>query len=400
MGGFTLRASKAIAASVAAVGSILLAAGCSSSGSSSSSTPAAAGSSSSAAAGTSSSAATNWSTATSASQGGGMDALIAAAKQEGQLNVITLPNDWANYGTIMKDFTAKYGIKITDANPDGTSQDELNAINQTKGQSRAPDVVDVGTAFAAKGQTEGVWAPYEVATWSDIPASSKDPSGLYYADYGGYVAIGYDSSKVKTPPTSFKSLLNPAYKNMVALNGSPTQAGAAFAGVYAAALASGGSFGNIAPGISYFKQLKQAGNFVPVTGSASTMESGQTPILIWWDYLLASEVGAKYKNLKIVIPSDANYAAYYDQAVSKYAPDPAAARLWEEYLYSTAGQNLFLAGGTRPIELPALVSAGTQDKAAYAALPPAPAGGITFPSIAQQNTAENVISQQWPTVTG
>ncbi len=88
------------------------------------------------------------------------------------------------------------------------------------------------------------------------------------------------------------------------------------------------------------------------------MESGQTPILVWWDYLLASEVGAKYKNLKIVIPTDANYAAYYDQAISKYAPHPAAARLWEEYLYSTEGQNLFLEGGTRPIELPTLVERG------------------------------------------
>jgi putative spermidine/putrescine transport system substrate-binding protein len=399
MGGFNLRASKTIVVAAAAVGSILLAAGCGSSGSSSSSTPAAAGGSSSAAAGSSSSAATtDWSTATSAAQGGGMDALIAAAKKEGSLNVITLPNDWANYGTIMKDFTAKYGIKITDENPDGSSQDELNAINQTKGQSRAPDVVDVGTAFAVKGQQAGDWANYEVSTWSDIPTSSKDPNGAYYADYGGYVAIGYDSSKVKTPPTSFKSLLNPAYKNMVALNGNPTQAGAAFAGVYAAALANGGSFGNIAPGVNYFKQLKQAGNFVPVTGSASTMESGQTPILIWWDYLLASEVGAKYKNLKIVIPTDASYAAYYDQAVSKYAAHPAAARLWEEYLYSTEGQNLFLEGGTRPVELPALVTAGTQDKTAYAALPPAPAGGMTFPSDAQQNTAETVVAQQWPSV--
>jgi len=389
-----LRASKAIVATAAAVGSILLAAGCSSSGSSSSSAAAAGASSG----GGSSASSANWATATSATAGGGMDALIAAAKKEGHLNVITLPDDWANYGTIMKDFTAKYGIQITDENPDGSSQDELNAIAQTKGQSRAPDVVDVGTAFAAKGQTAGDWAPYEVATWNDIPASSKDPSGLYYADYGGYVAIGYDSSKVKTPPTSFKSLLSGPYKNMVALNGSPTQAGAAFAGVYAAALANGGSFGNIAPGIAYFKQLKQAGNFVPVTGSASTMQSGQTPILIWWDYLLASEVGAKYKNLKIVIPSDAHYAAYYDQAVSKYAPDPAAARLWEEYLYSTAGQNLFLDGGTRPIELPALVSAGSEDKTAYAALPPAPAGGVNFPSIAQQTTAETVVAQQWPSV--
>ena len=394
MGGTTLRSKRAIVATVAAIGTVVLAAGCSSSSSSSSGSAAASSS------GGSSSSTTDFATCNSAAACGGMSALIAEAKKEGHLNVITLPADWANYGTIMKDFTTKYGIQITDENPDGTSQDELNAIAQTKGQSRAPDVVDVGTAFAAKGQTAGDWAPYEVQSWSDIPANQKDPDGNYYADYGGYVAIGYDTSRVKTPPASFKSLLTGPYKNMVALNGSPTQAGAAFAGVYAAALANGGSFSNIAPGVSYFKQLKQAGNFVPVTGSASTMESGQTPILIWWDYLLASEVGAKYKNLKIVIPSDAHYAAYYDQAVSKYAADPAAARLWEEYLYSTEGQNLWLDGGTRPVELSSLVSAGTEDQKAYAALPAAPPGGVTFPSISQQDAAETVVAQQWPSVSG
>src|SRR5215472_9295625 len=126
----------------------------------------------------------------------GMDALVAAAKAEGQLNVITLPSNWANYGTIMKDFTAKYGIKITDANPEGSSQDELNAIAQLKGQSRAPDVVDVGGAFAVKGEQAGDWASYQVQTWSSIPAAAKAANGDYYADYGGYVAIGYDPSKV------------------------------------------------------------------------------------------------------------------------------------------------------------------------------------------------------------
>ena len=55
---------------------------------------------------------------------------------------------------------------------------------------------------------------------------------------------------------------------------------------------------------------------------------------------------------KIVIPTDANFAAYYDQAINSGAPNPAAARLWEEYLYSTAGQNLWLQGSARPIELP------------------------------------------------
>jgi putative spermidine/putrescine transport system substrate-binding protein len=383
-----VRARHVIAVSAAVASSLVLTAACSSSSSSSSS-----GS-------TTSNSGTNWATATSVSAGGGMNALVAAAKKEGQLNVITLPTNWANYGTIMKDFTAKYGIKINDANPDGSSQDELNAIAELKGQSRAPDVVDVGTAFAVKGEQAGDWAPYEVATWGNIPADAKAANGDYYADYGGYVAIGYNSATVKTPPTSFADLLKPIYKNQVAINGNPTQASAAFSAVFAAALANGGSLNNIAPGVAFFKKLHSEGNFVPVAASAATMESGQTPIVIWWDYLLASEIGPSVSGLKIVIPSDASYAAYYDQAISKYAPDPAAARLWEEYLYSTVGQNLWLEGEARPIELSTLVSDGTVNQTAYKALPPAPSGSVTFPTQAQQAAAENVVAQQWSSVIG
>ena len=328
-----------------------------------------------------------------------MSALVAQAKKESQLNVITLPSNWANYGTIMADFTKQYGIHITDENPDGSSQDELNAIAQLKGQSREPDVVDVGTAFAVKGDQSGDWAPYQVQTWSNIPADAKASNGDWYADYGGYVAIGYNPAKVKVAPTSFKSLLDSMCKGQVGINGNPTQAGAAFAAVYAAALANGGSLSNIAPGISYFKQLHQAGNFVPVTGSASTVQSGQTPILIWWDYLLASEVKPDVSGFKIVIPSDSSYAAYYDQAISKYAPDPAAARLWEEYLYSTQGQNLWLAGEARPIELSTLISAGTVNQTANAALPVV-TSQAKLATTAQQSAAETIVSQQWSSVGG
>src|SRR6266550_3366585 len=80
--------------------------------------------------------------------------------------------NWANYGTIMKDFTAKYGIKINDANPDGSSQDELNAVNQPKGQDRAPDVLDMGTAFAVKGAQQGILAR---TRWRPGPASRLTP---------------------------------------------------------------------------------------------------------------------------------------------------------------------------------------------------------------------------------
>jgi putative spermidine/putrescine transport system substrate-binding protein len=330
-----------------------------------------------------------------------MDALVTAAKAEGQLNVITLPSNWANYGAIMKAFTAKYGIKITDANPEGSSQDELNAIKQLKGQSSAPDVVDVGGSFAITGTTAGDFAPYQVATWNDIPAAAKESTGAYYADYGGYVAIGYDTTKVKVPPTSFKSLLTGSYKNQVAIDGNPTQTGSAFAAVYAAALSNGGSLGNIAPGVSYFKSLKQAGNFVPVEGTPATVQSGQTPILIWWDYLLASEVQAVDKNFKIVIPTDGVYAGYYYQAISATAPHPAAARLWEEFLYSTDGQNMFLGGSTRPIEMAAMTTAGTIDQSLAAKLPAVPGSAtLTLPTSAQVTTAGSVVAQQWPSVSG
>jgi putative spermidine/putrescine transport system substrate-binding protein len=335
--------------------------------------------------------------ATSAAAFGGMSGLIAAAKAEGQLNVITLPANWANYGTIMRDFAAKYGIKITDANPDGSSQDELNAIKQLKGQGSAPDVVDVVGTFAVAGQQDGDWAPYRVATWDDIPAAAKVPSGQYYADYGGYIAIGYDAARVKDPPTSFASLLNPIYKNEVAIDGRPTQTESAFAAVYAASLASGGSFANIAPGVAYFKHLKALGNFVPVTGTPASMQSGQTPILIWWDYLLAQKVAPVVKSLKIVIPTDAQYASYYYQAISKYAPHPAAARLWEEYLYSAEGQNLTLKVDLRPVEQAGMIAAGTIDETAGTALPGVPGNGsFQFPTVAEQDTAENLVAHQWP----
>jgi putative spermidine/putrescine transport system substrate-binding protein len=374
--------SKAIIA-IAAAGTALLAAAC---GSSSPSSSGSGGSS------------VNWSTVTHLTATGDTDmaALVKAAEKEGVLNVITLPSNWANYGTIMKDFTAKYHIKINDAIPEGSSGQEITAVQTEKGQSRAPDVVDVGTAFAVEGANDHLWAPYEVQTWSDIPANAKDTNGDYYADYGGYVAIGYDPSKVKVAPTSFASLTNPAYKNMIGLNNSPTTAGAAFAAVYAAALANGGSYSNIVPGIKYFAHLKAIGNFVPTAiGGPTTVQNGTTPILIWWDYLLASEVSPVVKGFKIVIPSDSSFASYYDQAISATAPDPAAARLWEEYLYSTTGQNLWLQGFARPIELPTLISSGTVDQTALAALPKAPAGALTFPTQSQDAAAEAAVTADW-----
>ena len=99
--------------------------------------------------------------------------LIAAAKEEGELNVIALPPDWANYGKMIDTFAPKYGIKVNSAQPDGSSQDEINAANQLRGQDRAPDVFDLGSNVALRNTD--LFAPYKVATWDDIPDAAQGP---------------------------------------------------------------------------------------------------------------------------------------------------------------------------------------------------------------------------------
>jgi putative spermidine/putrescine transport system substrate-binding protein len=370
----------------------------SSGNSSSSASGASTGSSTSASSGSSSgSASASWNTAQSAAAGGGMAKLVAAAKQEGTLNVIALPPTWANYGELLSTFSKKYGIKITSANPNGSSQDEINAVKQLGTQSRAPDVLDVGQAYALAGTQ--YFAPYKVASWSNIPAINKDANGDWYNDYGGYISIGCNTKLVKVCPTSFKQLLDPMYKGQVALDGDPTEANAAFSGVYAAALSNGGSLSNINPGLSFFKQLVSEGNFNKTQATQATITNGQTPIVIDWDYLNAAAAQAVKGRFKftVAVPQDATYAAFYAQAINKNAPHPAAARLWEEFLYSPQGQNLWLKGLSRPVELPALEKSGQANKKYVSELPKANPN-VQYPTTKQTDAAEQVVAQQWGSV--
>jgi putative spermidine/putrescine transport system substrate-binding protein len=334
-------------------------------------------------------------TATSAADLGGMDALVAAAKKEGQLNVIALPPDWANYDGVIKGFTAKYGIKVNSAQPDASSQDEINAADQLKGQDKAPDVFDLGGAVASANVAK--FAPYKVTTFGDVPDNLKDANGTWVNDYGGYMSIGYDSSKVPAP-TSVADLLKPAYKGKVALNGDPTQAGAAFSAVQMVSIANGGTADNIKPGVDFFGQLKKAGNFLPVDPSPTTIESGQTPVVFDWDYNNVAQT-AKVATWKTFVPANAVLGSYYVQAINKDAPHAAAARLWEEYLYSDEGQNGYLKGAARPVRADAMQKAGTIDAALFGALPKAD-GTPVFPTDAQSATAKDYLTKNWAQAIG
>ncbi len=332
----------------------------------------------------------NIATATSLADIGTMDDLIAAAKAEGKLNIIACPRTWANYGAIIDGFKAKYGIEVEEQNPDGSSADEIAAVKTNAGLDTAPDVLDLGLAVAA--ENTDLFAPYKVQTWDDIPAGDKEASGLHVSDYGGYMALGFDSSKLPEP-TSLADLLKPEYKGMVAINGDPTQAGSALNAVALASVQNGGSLDDFSAGIDFFSQLNKAGNFIKVDPTDATVASGETPMVFDWDYLSAAQ-GKDIASWKVILFPGKGVTSYYQQAINKQAPHPAAARLWEEYLYSDEGQNLWLQGGARPIRMQAMTNAGTIDSAAAAALPVVPDEPLTL-SPAQSAAAGTLLGEKW-----
>ncbi|MCS5487953.1 ABC transporter substrate-binding protein [Curtobacterium flaccumfaciens pv. beticola] len=345
---------------------------------------------------------TDWKTATSAQSAGGMEALVKAAKAEGKLNVIALPPTWANYGKIIAGFEKKYpGITINSANPNGSSADEIAAVKSQKGQSTAPDVLDLGNAVMQ--QNLGLLTDYKVANWSDIPDTLKDEDGKWTRDYTGLMSIGYDSSKIKEAPKDLNDLLGSEYKGKVSIAGDPTQANQAASAVYLAALENGGSADDITKGVEFFGKLKQVGNFQNVLPSQATVASGETPVVVQWSYnnlawgLAAGASGNK--NWKTVVPEGQALGSYYSQAINKDAPHPAAARLWQEYIASPEAQNLYLQAGAFPSTLAAMEQSGKVDKDALEQ-----AGGMPKDYVeltdAQVTEAAKVLAAKWSATMG
>lgn len=329
--------------------------------------------------------------ATSVADFGTFADLEEAAKAEGALNVIALPRDWANYGEIIDLFTEKYPeITVNEASPDFSSAEEIQAAKTNEGLDTAPDVFDLGLTVAL--QNTDVFAPYKVQTWDEIPDALKEPTGLFVGDYGGYMSVGYDSSKFDAP-ASLDDLLSADYKGAVAINGDPTQAGAAFAAVGLSTVQSDGTLDDFQPGIDFFTELQQAGNMLKVDVTTATVASGETPVVFDWDYLNAAHT-ADNEDWKVVVFDGVGYAGYYNQAINADAPNPAAARLWQEFLYSDEVQNLWLKGGARPVRMDAMTEAGTIDAELAAALPETPADTVV-PTEEQSTNAGTLLGEKW-----
>ncbi len=336
-----------------------------------------------------------------------LDKLIPAAQADGLLTTIALPHDWANYGEIIDTFKKKYNIPINELNPDAGSSDELEAIKANKGSKgpQAPDVIDIGVGHTETAMKEGLLAKYKVATWDTIPL--KDPDGYWWAEYYGVLTFEVIKGVFEKMPQDWEDLLDPMYKGKVAMAGDVLKSNEAVQTVFAAGISRMGftklesvdqALQAADAGLQFWKEMNDAGNFIPVIADQGRIAAGETPLTIEWDYLALANRDALAGNpdLEIIVPKSGVLAGPYAGGISAYAPHPYAARLWWEFVMGDEGQLLYLKGYAHPIRYTDLAKRNLIPPDLAAKLPPAEAyEKAIFPTVEMLTAVKARITENW-----
>ena len=119
-------------------------------------------------------------------------ALIDGAKEEGKVNLIALPDDWANYKGILASFTANYGVRATVAIPDASSADELTAVETLQGPGRHARAPSTSGRRCTEAVAKGYVETYKPTARTRSPTTLKDPDGQWVAAYYGVMAIALE----------------------------------------------------------------------------------------------------------------------------------------------------------------------------------------------------------------
>ena len=272
-------------------------------------------------------------------------ALVAAATKEGQIIWYTSA-DLQLAEKVGKAFEQKFpGIRARVERAGGERIFSRVAQEYASGL-HVPDAVSTGDAaqFIAwkRSGLLAAYVPDDVA--KDIPAAHRDPDGHYATVRSSLCVMAYNTQLVNSAeaPKSFADLLDPKWKGKI-VKAHPSYSGTIMTSTYQMVRELGWT---------YLEKLAQQ-QLLQIQSATDTPKKvvlGERPVMADGNesnVLLLKEAG---QPIEAVYPAEGTPSIVQPSAIFKAAPHPNAARLFQNYLFSVEGQELFVnIGGLRSV---------------------------------------------------
>ena len=263
----------------------------------------------------------------------GMDALIEAAKAEGELVV---------YGSCEEEYLAAacehfeelYGIKVTHQR---LSTGEVQAKIEEENGNPSADVWFGGTTDPYNVvAAEGLLEPYAAENASHLLDDQyKDADGNWYGIYKGILGFMVNKDELARmnleAPADWQDLLDPKYEGLIWLSNYNT-AGTAKLVINTMIQKYGHD-----EGIQYLVDLDKNIQVYTKSGSGPSKNVGTGECVVGIGFLhdgITQIVDNGYENIELVIPSSGTSFEVGATAIFKGCAHPNAAKLWIEYALS------------------------------------------------------------------
>jgi putative spermidine/putrescine transport system substrate-binding protein len=276
--------------------------------------------------------------------------LERAARAEGKLASVGMPDDWANWGATWADLKRVYGLDHVDT--DMSSAEEIAKIEAEKANATV-DIGDVGFEFGAIAKSRGITRAYKPSTWSQVPDWAKDADGHWALAYTGTIAFAVNRRRAAQVPRSWKALFDSSLRVAIGEVGRAAQSNA---GVLSAAIALGGDETNLQAALAQFARIAKQRRLITTNPSPALMERAEADVFVLWDFngLSYRDKIPNVADYEVLIPTDGSVTSGYTTIINANAPHPNAAQLAREYIFSDAGQINLARGNARPIRVDSL----------------------------------------------
>lgn len=284
-------------------------------------------------------------TAETADDCGGWNTLVKEARKDKSLVLAGDPVAYPLLAATAKEFAKHYDIKVSWIMPDASTQEQF-ARTATAG-SEQPDVFSLDPNSPTPPLDRV--SRYRVVQFDMLPDEHKDKDGAWIHDFSGVMAIGYNQTRLGEVKSVAELLAKPGVS--VALPGDPATSSSAGHSLLMLDVLGGSRDASGAGAMTELSRLAGTNRLAFGYTDLAALRSGSVDVAIDWSYVqqgYASQLKKDKVVWRTLVPEGAEVTAYHGFAVNAAAPHPAAARLWQEWLFTTPSQILLTKSGAMP----------------------------------------------------